>query len=187
MANTSVSICSNALVKLGDDPITSLSDNTNRARHCNRLFEPARQAVLRDAPWNDSTTRARLAQSSDAPEWEFDYKYALPSNYMRMLKTSLDEDDLEYKIEGRYLLTDETEVYITYVYDNADVASYDPLHVEALTAKMAYELANAITAKVSLSDRMEKEYVGKISIAKAVDGQEGSQDTNDYSPLTDVR
>ena len=35
---TEVSICSNALRKLGDDPITSLADNTERARLCKILY-----------------------------------------------------------------------------------------------------------------------------------------------------
>src|SRR5262245_59158945 len=99
MANTAVSICSNALVKLGDDPITALTDPTNRARHCNRLFTPTLEAVLREANWNDSIKRQRLAQLVDAPVWEYNFAYALPSDYMKMVKTSLDDDKLVYKIE----------------------------------------------------------------------------------------
>ena len=35
---TEVSICSNALRRLGDSPITSLSDDTERARLCNSFY-----------------------------------------------------------------------------------------------------------------------------------------------------
>ena len=187
MANTKVSVCSNALIKLGDDPITSLTDNTNRARQCNRLFEQVRQAVLRGANWNDSAKRQKLAQLADAPAWEFAYAYSLPNDYQRMIKTSLDDDKLVYKIEGKTLLTDEAEVYIKYVYDNDDLSTYDSLHVDALTAKMAYELANAITSKNSLMVAMAQEYNTKINEAKTVDGMEEPQDTfTDYT-LVDIR
>jgi hypothetical protein len=188
MANTSVSICSNALIKLGDDPITSLTDNTVRARHCNRLFTPTRQAVLRDAVWTDSRKRARLAQLSEEPAWpEYAYMYALPADYMRMVKTSLDEYGTPYVIEGRTLLTDEAEVYILYIYDNEDVASYDAGHVDALTARMAFELAEPITGKKSSGDKAAAEYEVKKRDAKAVDGQEDAQDIYTDSTLTNIR
>ncbi len=187
MANTAVSVCSNALSKLGDDPITSLTDNTNRARLCNRLFEPTRQAVLREAVWNDSLKRARLARSTDTPAWEFAYQYALPSDYMRMARTSLDEYDIPYKIEGRFLLTDSSEVYVTYVYDNTDVASYDSLHIDALTARLAYELSLSVTAKRSYAEQMWAEWEVKKKEAKVVDGQENFQDENTDSTLVDAR
>jgi hypothetical protein len=169
MANTSVSICSNALVKLGDDPITSLTDPTTRARHCNRLFTPTLEAVLREANWNDSIKRARLAQLVTEPVWEFDYAYSLPSDYMKMVKTSLDEDKLMYKIENGKLLTNESEVYLAYVYNNSNVASYDSLHVETLTFAMAFALANAITGKVSHADRMEKAFSDSLKKARLSD------------------
>jgi len=54
---TAVSICSNALRKLGDDPITSLTDDTERARLCNAFYEPTRDAVLRSHPWNFAIER----------------------------------------------------------------------------------------------------------------------------------
>lgn len=36
---TDVSICSNALRRLGDAPITSLTDDTERARLCNAFLQ----------------------------------------------------------------------------------------------------------------------------------------------------
>ena len=52
MMVTEVSICSNALRRLGDDPITSLTDDTERARLCNAFYEDARDLTLRSHPWN---------------------------------------------------------------------------------------------------------------------------------------
>ena len=64
---TEVSICSNALRRLGDDPITSLTDDTERARLCNSFYPDARDAVLRLHTWNFAVTRASLAQLAAAP------------------------------------------------------------------------------------------------------------------------
>ena len=43
---TEVSICSNALRRLGDDPITSLTDDSERARLCNSFYADTRDSVL---------------------------------------------------------------------------------------------------------------------------------------------
>ena len=53
---TEVSICSNALRKLGDSPITALTEDTERARLCNALYEPARDSLLRSHAWNFAIT-----------------------------------------------------------------------------------------------------------------------------------
>ena len=53
---TEVSICSNALRKLGDDPITSLTEDTERARLCNAFYNTARDSLLRSHPWNFAIT-----------------------------------------------------------------------------------------------------------------------------------
>ncbi len=184
---SSIAICSAALGKIGDDPITSLTDNTNRAKKCNIHYDPARKAVLRDHPWADSTKRVQLAQLSETPAWEFDYAYALPQDFMRLVYTSLGKND-PYRIEGKKLLCNVDEVFIAYVYDNQDVTSYDALHTDALIAKLAFELALAITGKASYRDAMAQEYVAKKNDAKAVNGQEFSQQELDGGDdLIDVR
>ena len=77
---TEVSICSNALRRLGDDPITSLTDNTERARLCNSFYEDTRDAVLRLHPWNFAITRTSLAKLSDAPAYGFSNQFSLPTS-----------------------------------------------------------------------------------------------------------
>jgi len=87
---TDVSICSNALRRLGDAPITSLTDDTERARLCNAFFPDARDTVLRAHPWNFAITRASLPQLSDTPAYGFNYMYALPTDpyCLRVLEMS---------------------------------------------------------------------------------------------------
>ena len=41
-----VGICSNALRKLGDESITSLTDNSDRARLCNNIYPEVRNELL---------------------------------------------------------------------------------------------------------------------------------------------
>ena len=67
-----VGICSNALRKLGDDPITSLTDDTERARLCNAFYTDARDAVLniQDALFRDfkiNSTVSSKGKTLDVP------------------------------------------------------------------------------------------------------------------------
>ena len=58
-----------ALVNLGEDTITSLSDDVKAARLINRRYAPIRDAVLRAHPWNCAMARAQLASVDPAPVW----------------------------------------------------------------------------------------------------------------------
>ena len=95
---TEVSICSNALRRLGDDPITSLTDDSERARLCNSFYSDARDSVLRSHPFNFSITRTTLAQLSTAPTYGFAYQYALPTNPYCLRVLEMEEKDYKFKI-----------------------------------------------------------------------------------------
>src|SRR5207245_9076015 len=56
-----VDICSYALRLIGDQPITALTDNSDRARLCNSIYALTRDATLRAHPWNFATYRAAVA------------------------------------------------------------------------------------------------------------------------------
>ena len=91
---TEVSICSNALRKLGDDPITSLTEDTERARLCNAFYESSRDSLLRSHPWNFAITRATLAKLSSTPAYGFAYQYALPTDPYCLRVLEMEYQDL---------------------------------------------------------------------------------------------
>ena len=175
---TEVSICSNALRRLGDNPITSLTDDTERARLCNSFYADARDAVLRLHPWNFAITRTSLAQLSDTPSYGFAYQYSLPTNPYCLRVLAMEYEDYIFKVEnystqGRVLLTDQSSAKILYVAKITDTTQFDALFVDVLTAKLALDLCYPITNSVSLQDKMQKLYQLKLSDARSIDGQEG--------------
>ena len=116
---TEVSICSNALRRLGDDPITSLTDDTERARLCNSFYTDTRDAVLRLHPWNFAITRASLAKLATAPGYGFANKFSLPTNPYCLRVLGMEYEDYIFKVEnvathGIVLLTDEATANIIY-------------------------------------------------------------------------
>src|SRR5210317_1511007 len=115
-----VDLCNSALNLLGASTISALTDDTKNARLCNQRYETVRNRIFRSHPWNCLIKRVQLAQDSSAPVIEFSYQYTLPSDCLRVLKihngtTDSIQSDMEYKIEGRNIVTNEGTVYIIYI------------------------------------------------------------------------
>ena len=189
---TEVSICSNALRKLGDDPITSLTEDTERARLCNAFYNTARDSLLRSHPWNFAITRASLTRLSSTPAYGFAYQYALPTDPYCLRVLEMEYQDYIFKIEnlateGRVLLSDESTAKILYVGRITDTSLFDSLFVDTLTAHLSVKLAYPITNSTSLQLQMHKLYQAKLSEARSVDGQEGFIDDLVSDTFTDFR
>ena len=189
---TEVSICSNALRRLGDDPITSLTDDTERARLCNAFYADARDACLRSHPWNFAITRASLAQLSATPVYGFDYQFALPTDPFCLRVLAMEFEDYVFKVEnlstqGRVLLTDQETAKIIYIARITDTALFDSLFVDTLTALLAAKLAYPVTNSVNLQTQMQNLYQIKLSEARSIDGQEGFIDDLVSDTFTDFR
>ena len=189
---TEVSICSNALRRLGDDPITSLTDDSERARLCNSFYSDARDSVLRCHPFNFSITRTTLAQLSTAPTYGFAHQYALPTNPFCLRVLEMEEKDYKFKIEnfgtqGRVLLTDQGTANILYIDRITDTNLFDAMFVDVLTAKLSVDLAYPVTSSMQVQTQMQKLYQLKLSEARSIDGQEGFMDDLVSDTFTDFR
>lgn len=167
-----VSICNIALTMLGEKSITSLGDDSKQARYCALRYGDVRNAVLRAHPWNCALARAQLARLADDPAFGWAYQYELPNDYLRMVRLENMED--EYVIEGSALLTDISPCRIIYVKLLTDTTQFDPLLVEAIACRLAWELAKPVTGSTDLMDRMEKKYDTILREARSIDAQEGS-------------
>jgi hypothetical protein len=77
-----------------------------------------------------------------------------------------------YKIEGRKLLTDEGTAKIMYLGRVTDVNEYDSMFVEALSARLAAELAITLAESNSLYQNMMEMYRLKVADARSADAQE---------------
>jgi len=174
---TEVSICSNALRRLGDDPITSLTDDTERARLCNAFYEPVRDSVLRSHPWNFAIARAELSKLTSTPAFDYSYEFNLPTDPYCLRVLKMEYDDYEFKIEGRKLLANEDSAKILYIAKVTDPAQFDPLFVDVLTSKLCAELSYAVTGSNTLSKMMWENYDNKLREARTVDGMEGFVDS----------
>jgi len=166
-------IASNALTKLGAEPITSIDDDNQRARLCKKYYPNTRDAIIRVYPWKCATTRATLALDVDTPigdDWAYQFQLPVLPYCLRVLQVNT--GDTPYNIEGRFLLCDETSVYIKYLFRMTEPGSFDSLLSEAIECRLAAELAYPVTGSPNLIEAMWKLYEAKLREARTMDGME---------------
>lgn len=172
MAVTVVSICNSALIKVGAARISSITQNVKSAELLNAIFEATRDEVLRAHKWNFATKRVTLAPDADEPEFEWDYRYELPSDCLKFLDTY--PDDIDHVIEDGFILTDEAEELLcSYIYRHEDPSAWDSLFAEALACKLAEKVGYALTQSSKIVEDMKAAYKAAIKEARTMDGGEG--------------
>ena len=191
MAST-VDICNSALNLLGASTISALTEDTKNARLCNQRYEPIRNRVFRSHNWNCLIKRVELAQDSTGPVIEYTYGYTLPSDCLRVLKvhngtTDSIESALDYKVEGRKIVTDEGTVYLIYVAIDTDPTNYDSYLYEAVSHQLAADLAYAITNNSTLANQYMSRADERLREARFIDATENALDTIEANEFTDAR
>lgn len=187
MATSAVQICSNALLLLGDRPISSFDEDSDRALIAANLWDNARQAILRSHPWNCAIKRVALAPETDAPAYDWAYQFALPGDCLRVLFVGQAEAPDDYKLESRRILADVNPLYLEYLFDNKDVASWDAMLVETMQRYMAFLMAYPITKSNTTRESCFEEYKLLAKQCRAVDGQENPNEQAGDFPLLSAR
>ena len=180
---TDVSICSNALLMLGAQTINDFTEENDRARLASNLFDSTRDAVLRSHPWNCAVKRVALAPDAEAPAFDYAYQFTIPEDWLRTLQVGKEGSEVDYKMEGRTLVSDENPLYLRYVYRNDVVSSWDAMLIEAMTLAMSAAMAYAITQSATLAQLAEQKYQLYLKRARAVDGQDDPPQTLGDFPL----
>ena len=187
-----VNICNSALNLLGASTIAALTDDTKNARLCNQRYEPVRNRVFRSHAWNCLHKRVQLAQNSTAPVVEYDHAYALPSDCLRVLKIHNGTTDsiktaLDYKLEGRNIVTDLDTIFLIYIALDTDPNNYDTYLRESISHQLAADLCYAITNNASLANNYMTRADERLREARFIDATENSLGTIEANEFTDAR
>lgn len=198
---SNVDIANYALNIIGASNISSFDENSKPGRIINQRFESVRDAVFRSHPWNCLIRRSELAQEVDAPAFGYTYQYPLPSDpyCLRVLEfsngsLSYPQDNMfsntggpVFVIEGRKLLTDEGTARIKYIARVTDPQQYDANLVEAIAARLAAEIAYAITGSTTVVQLATAFYDEKMREARFVDATEGAPQKLEASDFIEAR
>lgn len=196
MATSAIEVCNRALARVGvDQLIEDFDDPNNRARQCRLAFEPCRDEVLQDFPWNFAQKSVALAVAANVtvPGWGYAYLYpadcvqvhaitsvhgmrnvAAVSCYEIWNYDALGQARMPFAVmshpsieSARILVTDQIEAYAWYTQKTDDLAIWSPLARSALSWKIAGELALALKADARLSQNAGQAYTAAASMAQA--------------------
>lgn len=184
-----VDVCNLALQKLGAKRINALTEDSRNARSCNNCYARLRDAVLRAHPWSFAIGRVILAPSATAPAFDYKYAFPLPVDCLRPLPPN--DNDLDWKVEGRAILTNSVsgsailpasvsttspQMALIYIRQITDPNLFDALFIEALAAMLAYELCEEITqSNTKKTEQMDnyKYWIGEARKANAFENPQG--------------
>lgn len=179
--NSDTDLANEALVLLGEMPISNIEDlDSKAARVCKQFASGAIDEVLRLGRWNSAMRRATLSRLTPAPISGRSYRFQLPADFIRLaeLNGEPSSDSTEYyQIEGLELLTDEESAVIRYV-ARVPIGACDPLLKHAIACRLAAKVAVSLTGSQEKVDLMFA--LGERALAKArqVDCQENGSGEN---------
>lgn len=175
MSTSLVGLYNHALQILGATRVVAPDQDTKNARECNACYEILRDRELRNHNWNFAIKRVVLAPLAAAPAFDFSYAFVLPSDFLRALPPNDADLDWAFEIQdgARVLLTNRGSVLnLRYVFAQTDTARFDPLFVDALAAKMAEHMCEAITQSNTKIQNAIERYEKAIAEAKRVNSIE---------------
>lgn len=174
---TSVSICSNALLILGAQPINDLAEDLDRARLAANLYPSVRDDMLRSHPWNCAVKRVVLSPDTAPPAYWWAYQFPLPPDWLRTLSVGEPWAESDYRAEGRMLLSNESVLKLRYVFRNEVESSWDAMLVHCMTLAMAAHMAYPITQSATLAQVQLESLEKALKRARATDGQDDPPET----------
>jgi hypothetical protein len=173
MASSAVEVCNLALVSLGANTINDLTEDSTEAKVCNVFWDTTRRKTLRSHPWNFAIRRVELARELATPTYGYQYQYVLPADCLKVHDVNENRD---FRIENRRIVTNESTCFIRYVADVEDVSVWDDAFVDVVAAHLRYDLAYTITTSNTSVNAAWEYYQEKLRIAKAIDAAEDYQD-----------
>lgn len=179
MATTEVNICNIALSWLGASLITALDDETTEAELCNSNYAFSRDVALEDRDWTFATGRDTLTPSVTDPDFGFTYAFDLPAGCLRVIKADSDPYFLtneNWKREEDTIVSNATPMYIKYIKQITDPTKFSPWFVHVCAARLAADIAIAITGSKDIRDLMEQLYEVMLVKGGAMDGLQGKRD-----------
>ena len=182
---TDIDIASNALLLIGDNPISSFTDPGAGSTVAANIYTTTFESVLSTHPWSFALKEQKLSKLSQEPDdsTNFNSAFQLPTDMIRLWAVLPHSN---YILIGSLLYSNENELLARYVFQPDEVVL--PAHfVKALEYKLASEFAISITEDNNMAELYEKKFRLKVAEARSVDSQSRPQESIIDSPFIDVR
>lgn len=201
---TDIDVCSNALVRLGDDSINSFT-GSDAAEACGVIYPIIKLSVLESYPWVITMKKSGLLNRTvTGPETEYKFAYQLPPDRIGAPRKVFDSQTIpagnqatftRFDIYGDKIFSSAEKCLVDYQIDKAESAL--PFYlVELLVLATAAEVALADTDKQTLAEFFtikawgpprDNKRGGQFRVASRLDAQSHRPPRTQNFPLTAVR
>lgn len=189
MVTSETEIAKMALIHLGVETISALSDSNKRAKILNDIFNNTRDEVLSDAYWGFARQRVSIVKDVTAPAFGFSAKFQKPADLLNVFwlddqdpdssSTSnryhpdsyQDHDTIPYREEGGYLLANADTIYMIYTKRLTDVTLFSAKFVTAFSLLLASRACYSLTQDKKLKDNLYAEYKMLVGEAGSLNAQ----------------
>jgi hypothetical protein len=188
MSLTALALGSRALLRLGAQPIASLTEGTAEAEVAANLYPGVRDALLSAHPWSFATAQAALPKLAAAPIADFASAFQLPPGFLRVLSAggAGRGRGIAYRLAEGRLHADADTVTLTYVF-RPDEGGFPAFFAAALVARLAAEFCLPLTESASRAEVLFRLAEQELRAARLTDSQQDTPRGIENFPLVDVR
>ena len=182
---TDIGMASNALLLLGDDPISSFNDAGKGAQTAAAFYPETYKAVLSEYPWPFALKEQELSLLSQKPDplVSFTNAFQLPTDMIRLWRVFPRQN---YELINDLLYTNAPKVLARYIHKVSEV-QLPPHFVKAMEYKLASDFAISVTEDQGRMDRYFNLYINQVAKAMSIESQGKPQQPIQDSPFVDVR
>ena len=169
---TKIDLCSMALLKLGERPIQSLTDDSTAAQLARTLFDPVMDALIASHPWRFATRTYELTETIDGD-------FVIPSDVLRIIQTPGTISN------GRIIAPDDKISVVALV--RVAPESYPAYFVSLAATKLAMEFCVPMTGEQSVFRMLAALYETEYGSAKFIDSTTATSANIDNFSLINAR
>ena len=151
---TKIDLCSMALLKLGEQPIQSLSDDSAASRLARTLFDPVVDALIAAHPWRFATRNVDLVKNTDGD-------FLIPAECVRVLKC-------DGQIIGNKVISKSDVAHISALV-RVPVENFPSYFVSLAATKLAMEFCIPLTGDQTIFRMLAALYESEAGTAKFID------------------
>ncbi len=174
---SATSICNEALVFLGEEPILAFPETSPNSDRCETFYASTKERELAKHQWNFAVFREALTRDSTNPLYEYPYQFILPPKLLRILEVW--PKDMPWKREntdnGQRILTNSSTLTLKYL-KSVDESQFSHLFAAVLSARLAFLLASVMTERSEKVQLAQVWYDSALTDALRVDSHESSVD-----------
>lgn len=186
MAKSKLDILNQAIVLLGDSPITSFEDDDGAAAQAARQIygNLVESLFMVDGyKFRFAVKQFRLNQLQAAPmdseEGGFKYAYSLPSDFLQLVVLNT---RFEYDIYGNQIRCNDTNLILDYIY-RVDESLWPAYFEKMVVYRLAADLCMPVSDNASLEASLMNKFDMARRTAKAIDSRQVPNKPFSQSPM----